>query len=376
MDWSEIIGQEKIIELLKFSIKEDRVSHAQIFYAPEGSGGLLLAFAYARELLISKGNAFTAMKVDGMQHPDLQFIFPTSSTEKIKADKVESKLFLPQWRVFLKENPYGNLTDWLTHIKIEKKQGIINVRDAETIINQMALKSYEGGYKVTIIWLAENMNSQAANKLLKIIEEPPENTVFLLVTEDINQILPTILSRCQLVKINAIKQEVITNYLVQQKEIDPSLAVTISVLSEGSLNAAIKTANNAEQNIEFQEFFIRWVRHAFIAKTNIEALQELVYWTNEISTWGREKQKKFIVYCISIFREALLSNYKFSNTFSLHNTNFNWNKFSSYIHGANIEDILEELNTAHYHIERNVNAKSVFLDTSIKITRYLHKQMT
>lgn len=377
MNWNQIIGQEKVKELLIQSLKNDRVSHAQIFYAQEGIGGLPLALAYVKELFLQNGgDENTAKKVDSLQHPDLHFIFPNSGTDKVKSENAESKFFLSQWRSFVKENPYGNLMDWLTFLQIEKKQGIINKRDAETIVSQMSMKSYEGGYKATIIWLPEHMNDSAANKLLKIIEEPPEKTLFLLVTENVNAILPTILSRCQLVKINSLKQEEIANHLIKNAQITENQAKTIASLSEGNLNKALKILHNSEQNQEFEAYFARWVRGAFIAKKNIGALHDLVDWTNEIATWGREKQKSFIVYCMAIFREALLHNYQLNqHDFTFLTTNFNWNVFSQYIHGANIEYILEELNVAHYHIERNVNAKMVFLDISIKNTRYLHKQM-
>jgi DNA polymerase III subunit delta' len=377
MNWENIAGQVEVKQELKQSIVNDRISHAQIFYAPEGSGGLPLAIAYAKELLLSaKNNQNTASKVDHLMHSDLHFVFPTNSTDKIKSDKTESSLFLQDWRSFVKKKPYGNLGDWLSHIQIEKKQGIINVRDAESIINQMSLKSYEGGYKITIIWLAENMNTQAANKLLKIIEEPPINTVFILVTENLNEILPTILSRCQLVKINSLKKEEISEYLIDNCSIENKIAEKIATLSHGNLNKALKIANDSEQNQEFEEFFVLWVRNAFIAKTNITALQGLINWTNDINAWGREKQKSFLVFCIEIFREALMSNYQITDQpYYFQKAKIDWSKFSAYIHGANIEDILNELNKAHYHIERNINAKLVFLDSSIKITRYLHQKM-
>ncbi len=374
MSWDKILGQEKVKHLLIKSIELDRLSHAQLFISKEGSGGLLLALAYAKAIIENdKKNQTTNSIVNELNHPDIHFIFPNNSSTKVKAEKTESSKYLSQFRDFIKTHPYGNLTDWLSFIDIEKKQGIINVRDAETIIHKMSFKSYEGGHKIVIIWYPENMNSQAANKLLKLLEEPALQSVFILVSENINAILPTIISRCQLVKINSYKVERVSSYLIDTKNINQEMANNLAVLSNGNLNKAIKLAEDSPESIEFENYFVKWVRSAFMAKKNIVALKELVNWSNEISLWGREKQKNFITFSIAVFREALLNNFELGNCkFNLQT--INWETFSSYINGANIEEILNELNKAHYHIERNVNAKMVFLDTSIKITRYLHKQ--
>src|SRR5690606_23841991 len=193
MNWENIVGQSKISEKLRNSVAEGRISHAQLFSGENGWGNLAAAIAYASEILASeKGDAVRA-KVESLQHPDIHFSFPVTSTEKIKTPT--SNHFIKEFREFLLENPFGSLYDWLEFVEFEKKQGIINVHEAQEIVKFLSLNSYEGSYKFVIIWLPEMMNEAAANKLLKILEEPPKKTVFLLVTEREDMLLPTIISR-------------------------------------------------------------------------------------------------------------------------------------------------------------------------------------
>ena len=373
MLWEDIAGQEIIKQKLKESVAEGRISHAQLFVGKEGSGALNLAIAYAGEILSrEKGDAVWA-KVKSLQHPDLHFSYPVASTDSVK-DKPTSAHFLREWREFMLGNPYGNIFDWLQFLGIEKKQGNISVHEAQEIVKSLSLNSYEGGYKIMLIWLPELMNNAAANKLLKIIEEPPQKTVFLLVAEREDLLLPTITSRCQLVKINRLTDAEIAGYLIQNKELNEKEAWRIAVAANGNLREAL---NNLESgNAEFEAYFVQWVRNAFMAAKNPNVLKNLVEWANELSGWSREQQKQFLGYCSEVFRQALLQNYQAADLvfMRLDKDGFNWGKFSPYIHGANIEDILNEINESSYHIERNANSKIVLLDLSIKLTRYLHKK--
>src|SRR5690606_37377381 len=190
---------------------------------------------------------------------------------------------------------YGNIFDWLEVLEIEKKQGTIDGHESQEIVKTLSLNSYEGGYKIMIIWLPELMNNAAANKLLKIIEEPPQKTVFLLVAEREDLLLPTITSRCQLVKINRLTDAEIAGYLIQNKELNEKEAWRIAVAANGNLREAL---NNLESgNAEFEAYFVQWVRNAFMAAKNPNVLKNLVEWANELSGWSREQQKQFLGYC-------------------------------------------------------------------------------
>ncbi len=374
MLWEGIAGQNEIKQKLKESVAEGRISHAQLFVGKEGSGALNLAIAYAGEILSQEKGEAALAKVKSLQHPDLHFSYPVASTDSVK-DKPISVQFLREWREFILENSYGNIFDWLQFLGIEKKQGNINVHEAQEIVKTLSLNSYEGGYRIMIIWLPEMMNNAAANKLLKIIEEPPQKTVFLLVAEREDLLLPTITSRCQLVKLNRLTNAEIADYLVRNKELSENEAKRIAVSANGNLREALYNLESG--NAEFETYFVQWVRNAFMAAKNPNVLKNLVEWANELSGWSREQQKQFLGYCSEVFRQALLQNYQAGDLvfLSLNKDGFNWQKFSPYIHGANIEDILNEINESSYHIERNANSKIVLLDLSIKLTRYLHKKV-
>lgn len=375
MLWEKIAGQEKIKQKLKESVAEGRISHAQLFSGQNGWGALNLAIAYAGEILASEKGSDVIQKIENFQHPDIHFSFPSAVTDSVKKDPT-SKQFTKEWREFLLGNPYGSVYDWLQFLGIEKKQGIINVHEAQEIVKSLSLNSYEGSYKIMIIWMPELMNISAANKLLKIIEEPPQKTVFILVSEREDLLLPTITSRCQLVKINRLTDEEIADYLIKNKGIPENQAYRVSLSSNGNLHDALHSLDSV--NSEFEVYFVQWVRNAFMAAKTPSVLKNLVSWSHEISSWSREQQKQFLTYCTEIFRQALLKNYHAEGLvyMNLSVDGFNWDKFAPYIHGANIEEILNELNEASYHIERNANAKIVLLDLSIKLTRNLHKKIS
>ena len=229
MLFNQIIGQEYLKKHLKISAENGRIPHAQLFVGKEGSGALPMAIAYAQFLLcnFSDNVEICDLKCEKLQHPDLHFAFPVTSNEKVKKHPVSS-LFLEEWRSFVATQPYGNLFNWLQHIGVEKKQGIIGVDEAEEIVKKLTLKSYEGGFKVMIIWMAEKMNIAAANKLLKLIEEPPQKTVFILVTENEEQLINTIRSRCQALHFPALSDQDISNSLIVDYQISDNKASQIA----------------------------------------------------------------------------------------------------------------------------------------------------
>jgi DNA polymerase-3 subunit delta' len=376
MLFNQIIGQEHIKNHLKVSAENGRIPHAQLFVGKEGSGTLPMAIAYAQFLLcnFSDNAEVCCLKCEKLQHPDLHFAFPVTTNEKVKKHPV-SNLFLEEWRTFVASQPYGSLFNWLQHIGVEKKQGIIGVDEAEEIVKKLTLKSYEGGFKVMIIWMAEKMNIAAANKLLKLIEEPPQKTIFLLITENEEQILTTIKSRCQALHFPALSAQDISNTLIVNHQVSENEASRIAHQAEGNFNKALHLLQNDANDLIFEEWFVSWIRTAFKAKGNAAVVQQLIEWSDAIAKTGRETQKQFLEYCLQFFRQALLLNYKSNNlVFMETKTGFDLSKFAPFVHAGNILAIEKELNDAIYHIERNGNGKIILLDLSMKLTRFLHQK--
>ena len=375
MTFDEIIGQHHIKQHLQKSADNGRIPHAQLFVGKEGSGTLPMAIAYAQYLLcLTASDAEAcALKCSKLQHPDLHFAFPVTTNDAVKKHPVSDK-FLEDWRAFIAQQPYGSLFNWLQHIGVDNKQGQIGVDEAEDIVKKLQLKSYEGGFKVMIIWMAEKMNIAASNKLLKLIEEPPSKTIFLLVTEDEGQIINTIKSRCQAINFPALSNDDIANTLVQRENTSINEATKLAHQSEGNYNKAVQLLHNNTSDTIFEEWFITWIRTAFKAKGNAAVIQNLIQWAEEIAKSGRETQKQFLQYCLQFFRQALLLNYGTPDLVFLETQtpNFQLSKFAPFIHSGNILTIEKEISDAQYHIERNGNAKIILLDLSIKLTRLLH----
>ncbi|MCF8713646.1 DNA polymerase III subunit delta' [Joostella atrarenae] len=379
MLFSEVLGQAHIKKHLTYSADNSRIPHAQLFVGPEGSGVLPAAIAYAQYVLCGNtgsenttGNASCNLKFNNLTHPDLHFAFPVATTDKVKKNPV-SNHFLTEWRTFVKEQPYGNLFDWYQILEIENKQGLIGVDEAQDIVKSLSLKAYEGGYKVMIIWMADKMNTAAANKLLKLIEEPPSKTFFILIAEDEEQIIQTIRSRCQILHFPPLAENVITEAL-QAKGLDANAALKIAHQANGNFNKAIDLVNRDSEDLVFEKWFVSWVRAAFKARGNKAVIHDLLSWSEEVAKTGRETQKKFLLFCIDVFRQAMLVNYQAGELafmdFSVEG--FKLEKFAPFVHGNNILEITEELEDAIYHIERNGNSKIILTDVSIKLTRLLH----
>lgn len=382
MLFSEILGQDHIKSHLTKSAGAGRIPHAQLFIGPEGSGTLPMAIAYAQYILCSNagsensgGSEACNLKFQNLSHPDLHFVFPVATNSEVKSHPVSAN-FLKQWREFIAETPYGSLFDWYNKIDIQNKQGQIGVDEAHEIMKSLSLKAYEGGYKVMIIWMADKMNIATANKLLKLLEEPPQKTVFLLIAESQDDILQTILSRCQVLNFGALSEKVITNALVTRQNLDERSAYKIAHQAQGNYNKALHLLNKDDDGNPFEEWFVMWVRAAFRAKGNAAAIQDLIAWSDAIAGIGREAQKQFLNFCIDMFRQALLLNYNAKELVYIEPTvdKFKLENFAPFVNGTNINDIFKELSDALYHIERNGNAKIILTDLSIKLTRLIHKK--
>jgi len=377
MLFNQIIGQEHIKNHLQTSAKNGRIPHAQLFIGKEGSGTLPMAIAYAQFLLshFSDNPEASELKVSKLQHPDLHFAFPVTTNDSVKKHPV-SNLFLQEWREFVENHPYGSLFNWLRFIGVENKQGLIGVDEALEVVKKLQLKSYEGGFKVMIIWMAEKMNIAASNKLLKLIEEPPAKTIFLLITENEDQIINTIKSRCQALHFPVLSEQDIANALIQREQASENDALKIAHQAEGNFNKALHLLHQDSSDIVFEKWFITWIRSAFKAKGNAAVIQELVAWSETIAKTGRETQKQFLEYCLQFFRQALLLNYKSPDLVFLETQTpkFDLQNFAPFVHSENILAIEKEISEAMYHIERNGNAKIILLDLSMKLTRFLHKK--
>lgn len=382
MLFSQILGQEHIKKHLTHSADNGRIPHAQLFVGPDGSGLLAMAVAYAQYLICNNSNgenntgAQTCnLKFNNYSHPDLHFAYPVNKTAEVKVKEVVSNLFAKEWVEFLKEQPYGNLFDWYKAIGLDKIQGNISVHEAQEIYKALSLKAYEGGYKVMIIWMAERMHNSASNKLLKLIEEPPDKTVLILIAEDEEQIIQTIRSRCQILHFPPLSEKAIKEGLMS-RGIEEQKATKIAHQANGSFNRALDFANRDSEEFMFEKWFVVWVRSAFKAKGNKTAVHDLISWSEELAKTNRETQKKFLAYCIDVFRQALLLNYQAQDLvyMDFETEDFKLEKFAPFVHGNNIIGISDELQDAIYHIERNANAKIVLTDLSIKLTRLLHQK--
>ena len=376
MKFADIIGQQAIKQQLIRTVKKSRVSHAQLFLGPEGSGKLALSIAYAQYINCknksesdSCGVCSSCVKYEKLIHPDLHFVYPTASVAGII--KPTSKDFLTHWRdLLIKNKSYINLIDWYEKIGIERKQAIINARDCNNIIKSLSYKTYEADYKVMIIWMVEKLFHSAAPKILKILEEPPDKTLFILVSENQEQIINTILSRTQLVKIPRIDDLELIKKLNRDNFEAGLINDAVRVADGNYLEAKRLISQSEDEEVNFLNF-TKWMRLCF--KNNAE---ETINFVNKFSKNSREKHKSFLIYVLRIFRESLLLNF---NPESFRNDLIRLNarefefvkKFHPYINSKNGHLITQEVNSSIYHIERNANPNILFLDLSLKIGKML-----
>ena len=377
MQFKNVIGQEAVKQRLIGSVRENHVSHAQLFLGPAGSGKLPLALAYAQYILCpnrtetdSCGVCPTCQKIQKLVHPDLHFVVPTAATKKVKSNP-ESDLFMEEWRDYVIQNQaYVDTSGWYSFLDVENKQGYMSVRDATSLLRKLSMKAYEGEYKIAIIWMAEKMRVDTANKLLKLLEEPPEKTVFLLIAEDQEELLATIKSRTALVKIPAIDVESIESALKERLGCDPQQAHNAAMISEGNWLAACHSVQESEDRKLFFTTFQQWMRLCFKA-----AYSELIDFSNNIKPLGREKQKELLEYGLRIIRNSLLFNNSLAKIVMLPEDEKVFNsKFAPFVNPANIVQIAELFEEAMRQIERNGYAPLIFTDVSFKMVGLLKKK--
>ena len=377
MQFKQVIGQTYLKQRLIQSVKDNHVPHAQLFLGPSGCGKLPLALAYAQYILCpnrtetdSCGVCPTCQEMQKLVHPDLHFVVPTNTTKSVKSNP-ESDLFMEEWREFvLKNEGYFNDTDWYAFLDIENKQGYMSVRDAASLLRKLNMKAYEGDYKIAIIWMAENMRVETANKLLKLLEEPPEKTVFLLIAEDQDQLLATIRSRTALVKIPALDTDAIETALQQRFGCDPQQAHDAAMISEGDWLTACRSFKDFEDHKFFFATFQQWMRLCFRA-----AYSEIIDFSANVKGIGRERQKELLEYGLRIIRNSLLFNNNLAGIVMLPDDEkiFNAN-FAPFVKPANLAQIAELFEEAIRQIERNGNAQLIFTDVSFKMIVLLKKK--
>jgi DNA polymerase-3 subunit delta' len=372
----EVIGQQKIKEQLIKTVKEQRISHSQLFLGPEGSGNLALAIAYAQYICCTNkedgescNECPSCTKYQKLIHPDLHFVFPVNTTNEI-AEKPVSDNFIAKWRASVLENPYLEINQWYDIIGIENKQGLISIYESKAIISKLNLKSFESDYKIMIIWHPEKMNAPAANKLLKMIEEPPAKTIFLLVTNSTENILPTILSRSQIVKIPKIEDIKLAAFIKKKYELPDKKIDEIINLSNGSYLKALEIINNSEEYETNLEKFIQLMRLCYGKK-----IPEILEWIDDMVSTGRESQKSFLIYSLAIIRKNLLLSLKQDKVAYLTEKENDFSKkFHHFINDSNASQISDEINKAYTDIERNAYGKIVFLDLSFKLIKLIRNQ--
>ncbi|MBR0175819.1 MAG: DNA polymerase III subunit delta [Bacteroidales bacterium] len=377
MQFKDVIGQSAIKQRLINSVRENHVSHAQLFLGPAGSGKLPLALAYAQYILCpnrtetdSCGVCPTCQKMQKLAHPDLHFVVPTATTKKIKSNP-ESDLFMEEWREYVIQNQgYVDTSSWYSFLDVENKQGYMSVRDAASLLRKLSMKSYEGEYKIAIIWMAEKMRVDTANKLLKLLEEPPEKTVFLLIAEDAEELLATIKSRTVLVKIPAIEPAAIESALQTRLGCDPQQAHNAAMISEGNWLTACHSVKESEERKFFFTTFQQWMRLCFRAD-----YVNLIKFSEEVKPIGREKQKELLDYGLRIVRNALLFNNNLAEIVMLPDDEKKFNaNFAPFVNAANLSEIAALFDEAIRQIERNGNAQIIFTDVGFKMVGLLKKK--
>lgn len=378
MKFRDIYGLEEVKRRLVRTVEENRISHAQLFLGVEGTANLAMALAYAQYINCkdkqegdSCGVCSSCVKYEKLIHPDLHFVFPVAKVKEVKDKEVSSSnsYYVAKWREALQEKDYHlSPGEWYAKIGIENKQGSINTDDARSILDKMAYKSYEADFKVMVIWMTELLYHAAAPRLLKVIEEPPQGTLFLLVSNQADKIISTILSRAQTIKIPAYADKDLERYLTERQGATAAEVQHAVKLANGSLIAGRDVIKSSEIEAYNYEKFRQWMRMCFAAR-----FTDITGFVTEVARLGRERQKSFLAYGLQVFRKAMLLNYAGSDSARLSPREEQFIRgFAPFVNEKNLEKLYSEFNTAMYHIERNAKADLLFTDLSIKTTRLLH----
>ena len=374
MYFSDFSGQDSTKTQLIDLFKSDRVPHALLLNGVEGCGHLQLALSFSSLLLCEDPTPIDSCKkcssckmFEKNQHPDLHFSYPIhlSKTEHSETSDDQRSFFL---EALEKYKCLGKRT-WYSKMGNENKQGVIGVKESQSILTKISLKSFFGRAKVLVMWMPELMNIQAANKLLKLIEEPPENTYFIFASNDQLKILPTINSRLQAINVPALKDENISTFLEKTFEIEPSSAKNLAKISNGNLNRAITIHLDAGISELNSSLFVNWMRLCYSRN-----IADTIDWVNEFSKIGREQIKDFIIYSLEMYRQCIMGNYNMGIEGVNESERSFLEKFKPFVNHQNISGINSLMNEAYFHLERNANPKILMLDVSIKLYKLLRNK--
>jgi DNA polymerase III subunit delta' len=379
VQFSQIPGLSSLKETLRQSVVNNHVSHAQLFYGQEGGVQLAMALAYATYINCEQklpddscGQCASCLKYNKLIHPDLHFVFPITSTKKVKAsegsDKPTADSFMVYWREFVEKHVFGSLATWHHVIDAEKnQQAIISAEEARKIVTKISLKAYEATYKVMCIWLPEYMNETSANAILKILEEPPAKTLFLMVSNDPNKLLATIRSRAVGVHVPLLETPTMVQYLESALSITEQEAQSVAKQADGNILKALEVYNNSNQELHQQ--FENWMRASF--KVNISGLISL---SDEFDTATKTDQKELLAYALEMFRESFLYKHNILELQLLDGEKQAFvQNFSKVIHPDKYAQINLLVSNTMYHLERNARAKMQFLDLSLQLARLFQR---
>jgi len=373
MLFKEIIGQPEIKVRLLNLVREDRTPHALMLFGPSGAGKLPLAVAMVQYLACGNrqehdacGTCPSCLKFSKLVHPDLHFVVPVLKTARTSRDPVSDQ-FMAEWREAFISNPYLSENQWYEAIGAENKQGVIYKEESLQIIKKLGFKPYESDYRMIVIWLPEKMNPPAANKLLKLIEEPPDKTVILMVSDSTERILPTIVSRTQLMHVPPLNGPMIREGLIQAGYSDNQMIEDAVRRANGNFNTALQCMESNESDALYFDHFTRLMRLCYARN-----IIEINDWVDQVAVMGRERQKMLVDYALRMLRENFMLHMESEalNYMSRKEQEFSV-KFSPFIHRGNIQELVESFNLAGNHIEANGNPRIILMDLSIRIIRLL-----
>ena len=372
MTFNEVIGQEEVRERLLQMTREGRLPHALMLCGPQGVGKKALAISFACYLLSQKDSKNLqglqdfkeSPMLQKLEHPDLHFTYPTIKLPSMSSDhKPVSDDFAREWHELVMQGPYFSMDEWMTAMGGENQQAIITAGESDSLVRKLSLKSSQGGYKVSVIWLPERMNIECANKLLKLIEEPPQQTVFIMVCEEPDRLLETIRSRVQRIDVKKLPADTICQALQERRGVSEEQARRISRLADGSWLKALEELQTGTENEQFLDLFISLMRLAYQRR-----VRDLRRWSETMATFGREKQKRFLQFFLRMLRENFMYNFQQQELcyMSQEEENFARN-FARFVNEANVLPITDLANRAIRDIGQNANAKIVFFDFALKM---------
>lgn len=371
MQYHQIVGQQEAKGRLLKMVNESRVPHALLFSGKEGSGNLPAALAFAQHLFCKQPTADggcntcpSCIKVAKLIHPDLHFVFPIAKSKEIKS----SNDLIKEFREAFLHQPYLTLHDWFNEVNAENKQPIIPVEESNDILRKLSYTSYEGSYKIMIIWQPEKMNAESANKLLKVLEEPPDQTIFILVTSNPDQLLSTIISRVQQIPFYNSTEKEVADALMSNYKVNEDIAKQTAMLANGNYGEALGILANSDENVSLLSNFQNFMRLG-LKFDGSKALD----WIDTNAKLGRESHKQFFQYGLEVFRDSLMYNFGDKTLIRLSGQEKTFlEKFAPFITQKNYEKLVEEFNSNYYYIERNANPKILFMDLLLKTNELIN----